>query len=110
MSELTGTLAELLAIEGHSEHWVRLTVTDRARPDQLFDRVKSRFPHVLQVQHVPSGARPAGEQAATRAVERSPQQLGSDFICHVTGVPADPAEIHLFEQAYLAAATSSDGS
>ncbi|MEO9240695.1 MAG: exonuclease SbcCD subunit D C-terminal domain-containing protein, partial [Jatrophihabitantaceae bacterium] len=103
MAELTGTLAELLAIKGHSEDWVRLTVTDRVRPDRLFDRVKSHFPQVLQVQHQPAGASPAGTSAATAIVERRPRELGDDFISHVTGTPADDTELDLFEQAYQSA-------
>ena len=100
MAELTGTLAELLATTGHQHDWVRLTVTDRARPDRLFDRVKSHFPHVLQVQHLPDGALPPGRWAATPVIERSPRELGEDFIGHVTGVPASTAELELFQAAY----------
>ncbi|HJQ03631.1 MAG TPA: exonuclease SbcCD subunit D [Jatrophihabitans sp.] len=100
MAELTGTLAELLATTGHQADWVRLTVTDRARPDRLFDRVKSHFPHVLQVQHLPDGALPPGRWTATPVIERGPRELGEDFIGHVTGVPASTAELALFQAAY----------
>jgi exonuclease SbcD len=106
MAELTGTLAELLADDRHVEDWVRLTVTDRSRPDQLFDRVKSRFPHVLQVLHLPAGARPAGASTPTTALAPSPRQLGADFVEHVTGLAALDHELDLFEQAYQAAATA----
>ncbi|HEX8096105.1 exonuclease SbcCD subunit D [Jatrophihabitans sp.] len=104
MAELTGTLAELLADDRHAEDWVRLTVTDRSRPDQLFERVKSRFPHVLQVLHLPAGARPAGTSTPTAALAPSPRQLGADFVEHVTGLAALDLELDLFEQAYQAAA------
>lgn len=103
MADLTGTLDELLAMTGHAEDWVRLTVTDRARPDQLFDRVKSRFPQVLQVLHVPAGSVPAGSVPASAAVQRSPRELGGDFIGHVTGNLASSDELALFEQAFQAA-------
>ena len=59
MATLRGHLEDLLgsdefaAAEGS---WVRVTVTDRVRPDSLMDRLKSRFPHVLQVFHEPEGA------------------------------------------------------
>jgi exonuclease SbcD len=104
MAELSGTLAELLAITGHEEDWVRLTVTDRARPDRLFDRVKSHFRQVLQVQHLPDGALPPGRWTATPVIERSPRELGGDFIGHVTGVAASAAELELFQAAYETAA------
>ncbi|HEV2888348.1 MAG TPA: exonuclease SbcCD subunit D [Jatrophihabitans sp.] len=103
MAELTGTLAELLADDRHVEDWVRLTVTDRARPDQLLERVKSHFPHVLQVLHLPAGARPAGASTLVATPAQSPRQLGADFVEHVTGLAALDVELDLFEQAYQAA-------
>lgn len=103
MAELTGALAELLADDRHVDDWVRLIVTDRSRPDQLFERVKSHFPHVLQVLHRPAGARPAGASTPTTAVAQTPRQLGADFIQHVTGLDALDLELELFEQAYQVA-------
>jgi exonuclease SbcD len=112
MVELTGPLAELLAGTEHAEDWVRLVVTDRARPDRLFDRArperlfdraKSRFPHVLQVQHLPDGALPAGSWQPRPVVERNPRELAGDFISHVTGLAASAAELQLFQDAYEAA-------
>jgi exonuclease SbcD len=106
MSELTGPLAELLADDRQVEDWVRLIVTDRSRPDQLFERVKSHFPHVLQVLHQPAGARPAGASAPAAALAQSPRQLGADFVQHVTGLDALDLELDLFEQAYQVASTA----
>ncbi|HET6210453.1 MAG TPA: exonuclease SbcCD subunit D [Jatrophihabitans sp.] len=103
MVELPGPLAELLAGTDHAEDWVRLVVTDRARPDRLFDRAKSRFPHVLQVQHLPDGALPAGSWQPRPVVERNPRELAGDFIAHVTGLAASAAELQLFSDAYEAA-------
>jgi exonuclease SbcD len=104
MTELTGELTELLAGTAHGQDWVRVIVTDRVRPDQLFDRLKSRFPFLLQVEHLPTGAQPVGQLVSTAAVERSPRQLGGDFISHVTGTPASDDELELFELAYQNAA------
>jgi exonuclease SbcD len=104
MAELTGTLTELLADDRHVEDWVRLIVTDRSRPDQLLERVKSHYPHVLQVLHQPAGARPAGAGTPAATLAPSPRQLGADFIEHVTGLGAVDLELDLFEQAYQAAA------
>ncbi|MBV9822310.1 MAG: exonuclease SbcCD subunit D [Actinobacteria bacterium] len=104
MAELTGTLAELLTDERHVADWVRLVVTDRSRPDQLLERVKSHFPHVLQVLHQPAGPRPVGAPSTPpAAVASTPRQLGADFVEHVTGLAALAEELDLFEQAYLAA-------
>lgn len=103
MAELTATLDEVLADSTHLQDWVRVTVTDRARPDQLFDRVKSRYPYVLQVSHQPAGAGPVGENASLAAREQSPRELGSDFVRHVTGADAADLELDLFAAAYQAA-------
>ena len=101
MAELTGTLEQLLAGTGHEQDWVRVTVTDRTRPEQLFDRLKARFPHLLNVQFAPAGAQPAGATAVRIAAEPSPRELAGDFIAHVTGVEADEIELALFEQAFV---------
>jgi exonuclease SbcD len=103
MAELTGTLAELLADEQHAEDWVQVTVTDRSRPEQLFDRLKSHFPHLLRMTHAPAGARPAGAASSVAAAAPSPRQLGADFVEHVTGLAALDLELDLFERAYQAA-------
>ena len=50
MATLRGRLDELLEssdFAGAEDAWVRVTVTDRVRPDSLMDRLKSRFPHAL---------------------------------------------------------------
>ncbi|HEX8081926.1 MAG TPA: exonuclease SbcCD subunit D [Jatrophihabitans sp.] len=105
MVELTGELADLLADDRHRADWVQVTVTDRSRPDQLFDRLKFHFPHLLRMTHSPLGAQPTGELAATAAVQ-SPRQLGADFIEHVTGLAALEVELELFERAYQSASTA----
>jgi exonuclease SbcD len=106
MAAVSGTLAELLADDRFVEQWVDVTVTDRARPDQLFDRLKSHFPHLLHLAHSPAGAQPAGTIAHATAVVQSPRELGADFISHVTGLAAVDAELELFERAYEAASAA----
>jgi len=103
MAELTGTLEELVGdsrFVAHGEDWVRVTVTDRSRPAQLFDRIKSQFPFVLQVSHVPAGQQWTDGPQPAAATDRSPRDLGSDFVREVTGLPADAAELALFEAAF----------
>ena len=59
MATLRGCLDDLLEaaeFTAAEDAWVRVTVTDRVRPDSLMDRLKSRFPHALQVFHEPEGA------------------------------------------------------
>ena len=41
----------------HTDAWARVTVTDAHRPEDLYRRVKQRFPHALVVHHRAGGAR-----------------------------------------------------
>jgi exonuclease SbcD len=106
MASLRGRLDELLADESLSEHegsWVRVTVTDRVRPDALMDRLKSRFPHALQVFHEPEGAVERRRAGTTAVSEGDPRELGSDFIAHVTKTLASEGELEVFTTGYEAA-------
>jgi len=103
MAELAGTLDELLALGGYDEHWLSVRLTDRARPDRPIDRLRARFPHLLHVEFAPAGVAAAYPSALLPAAERDPRELGSDFLSHVTGVPAAADELELFAQAYATA-------
>lgn len=103
MAMLTGTLAELLATDGYAEHWLSVTLTDRARPDRPIDRLRAKFPYLLHVEFVPAGLPPAYPSAQLPATGRDPRELAADFIAHVTGVAADTEELELFAQAYASA-------
>ncbi len=106
MATLRGRLDDLLESPEHSgaeAAWVRVTVTDRVRPDSLMDRVKSRFPHALQVFHEPEGAIDRGRGGTTAVSERDPRELGSDFIAYVTKAAASDGEVDVFEAGYEAA-------
>jgi exonuclease SbcD len=106
MATLRGRLDELLESPDHVDAeaaWVRVTVTDRVRPDSLMDRVKSRFPHALQVFHEPVGAIDRGRSGTTVVSERDPRELGGDFIAYVTKTVASDGEVNVFEDGYEAA-------
>ncbi|GAA2156380.1 exodeoxyribonuclease I subunit D [Humibacillus xanthopallidus] len=109
MATLRGRLDELLESPEHAADetsWVRVTVTDRVRPDSLMDRVRSRFPHALQVFHEPDGAIDRGRGGTTVVSERDPRELGSDFIAYVTKTVASEGEVDVFEAGYEAATTA----
>jgi exonuclease SbcD len=109
MATLRGRLDDLLASPEHSSaeaSWVRVTVTDRVRPDSLMDRVRSRFPHALQVFHDPEGAIDRGRGGTTVVSERDPRELGSDFISYVTKTVASDGEVDVFQAGYEAAITA----
>ena len=106
MATLRGRLEELLESPAHSvaeASWVRVTVTDRVRPDSLMDRIRSRFPHALQVFHEPEGAIDRGRSGTTVVSERDPRELGSDFIAYVTKAVASEGEVDVFEVGYESA-------
>jgi exonuclease SbcD len=106
MATLRGCLDDLLeaaeftAVE---DAWVRVTVTDRVRPDSLMDRLKSRFPYALQVFHEPEGAIDRGRAGTTLVSERDPRELGSDFIAYVTKTEASDGEVDVFAAGFEAA-------
>jgi exonuclease SbcD len=109
MATLHGRLDELLESPSFAavvDAWVRVTVTDRVRPDSLMDRLKSRFPHALQVFHEPEGAIDRGRSGTTAVSERDPRELGSDFISYVTKGEAGGGEVDVFEAGYEAAVTA----
>ena len=102
LADVTGTLDQVLgaAGEAHVADWVRVTVTDAARPPELFRRVRERFPHALVVQHVPAeGAAHAGRsQVVTAAAD--PLEVVDAFVRRVTGAAPTPAEAALLRRAY----------
>jgi exonuclease SbcD len=103
MASLRGRLDDLLDGPEHTVHegsWVRVTVTDRVRPDSLMDRITSRFPHALQVFHEPEGAIDRGRGGTTVVSERDPRELGADFIAYVTKTEASASEIDVFTAGY----------
>ena len=109
MMTLRGRLDELLESPEHvaaESCWVRVTVTDRVRPDSLMDRVRSRFPHALQVFHAPEAAVDLGRGGTTVVSERDPRELGSDFITYVTKVAASDGEVDIFAAGYESAVTA----
>ncbi|WP_347354975.1 exonuclease SbcCD subunit D [Intrasporangium sp.] len=106
MATLRGHLDDLLSdasLAAHERSWVRVTVTDRVRPDSLMDRLRARFPHVLQVRHEPEGAAGQRRAGTTAVSERDPRELAADFIAHVTKGEASAGELGVFVAGYEAA-------
>jgi len=103
LSDVTGTSEEVLGarFEAQVGDWVRVTVTDEHRPADLQARVRSRFPHALQVLH-----EPAGDAAASRAVAvgaaSDPLEVAGEFVRHVTGAAPTPDEAAVLRRAYEA--------
>jgi DNA repair protein SbcD/Mre11 len=101
LTDLTGPLDELLGVRGepHHDDWVRVTVTDAHRPADLYQRVRSRFPHALVVQHQPP-ARAAEQRSAAVTAARDPLEVVAEFVTHVTGSAPTDAEAAVLRRAY----------
>ena len=100
LAEVTGTLEDLLGTRGdaHLDHWLRVVVTDDARPADLYPRVRARFPHALVVEHRPERATRTMYAAVTTA--RDPLEVAAEFVEHVTGALPTPQEREVLRAAY----------
>jgi exonuclease SbcD len=96
LSDVTGTLEQLLGPDGDpfTDDWVRVVVTDAARPPELFAQVRRRFPHALVVQHRPPVLGAATSSVAVTAAH-DPLEVAAEFVEHVTGArpSTDEAEV-----------------
>jgi len=93
IAEVTGTFDELLGAVGepYVADWLRVIVTDAARPPELYARLKVRFPHALVVQHRPPTA--AGERAHVAVTSvRDPLEVAAEFVEHITAAGPTVAE------------------
>ncbi|MBO3101038.1 exonuclease SbcCD subunit D [Cellulomonas fengjieae] len=101
LADVTGTLEDLLGAAGepHRDAWVRVTVTDAHRPDDLYRRVKQRFAHALVVQHRAVGPAVASHAAVVTAAH-DPLDVAADFLAHVTGCRPTSAEADVLRRAY----------
>ncbi|MCM3660998.1 exonuclease SbcCD subunit D [Georgenia satyanarayanai] len=104
LSEASGSLEELLspAFDAQAQDWVRLAVTDAARPRDLYARVRARFPHALVVQHRPAVPLTGGPARAVTAA-RDPLEVTAEFVQEVTGGAPTAAETAVLRAAYEAA-------
>lgn len=102
LADVTGTLDDLLGAAGepHVDDWVRVTVTDDARPVDLFRRVRQRFPHALVVQHRPERPRDESARLARVTPAADPVAVAADFVAHVTGARPTDAELQALRDAH----------
>ena len=108
LSEVSGTLDDLLgaAGEAHVDDWVRVTVTDPARPREMNARLKARFPHVLAMAHRPPSGPPASRSPSPSPTASDPLVVAADFVAHVTGAQPDVRETAALRHAFETAAAA----
>ena len=106
LSQLTGTLEELLADEAHAavrDDYVSATLTDHARPIDALRRLRQRFPHAVHVEWT----RPEGNpelRYRERVQGRGDTEVAHSFLADVRGEPTE-GEMAWLERA-LAVATA----
>jgi exonuclease SbcD len=106
LAQVSGTIEELEspAMDHLAEAWLKVTVTDAARPDDMSARIRRRFPHVLQLEHAPAvGGETGGSVRVTRTTH--PRDVVAQFVEYAGGAPATTAELAEVDSA-LAALTS----
>ncbi|RZU33057.1 exonuclease SbcCD subunit D [Blastococcus saxobsidens] len=102
LSVLTGSLEELLADPAHAaaeEHFVSARLTDPARPADPMRRLQARFPHCVHLDWTGSAEVAESGSYQERMRGRSALDVAGEFVSHVRGVPASPAERELLARA-----------
>lgn len=101
LSEVRGRLGDLLGVAGepYVADWLRVVVTDAARPAELYARLKARFPHLLLTEHRPEGIA-ARSTAAVVTAAQDPVQVAAEFVEHVTGGAPSAEEVAVLRRAY----------
>ncbi|WP_377642470.1 exonuclease SbcCD subunit D [Oryzobacter terrae] len=88
LAVLRGSLDALLASPDHRSAetaWCQVTLTDPVRPLGAMDRVRSRFPHTLELRFEPEGVGLPLRPYARRVESRSEVEVCCDFLAHVRG-------------------------
>ena len=87
LATIRGDLADLLADPRHTPvqgSWVQATLTDPVRPAGAMERLRTRFPHTLELRFEPVGAVLDTRTYATRLRSaRSEVDVCCDFLGHV---------------------------
>lgn len=95
-------------IKRHRDSWLRIQVTDQARPHRMFERIRERYPHALSTRHQPSGPAAVIDAAAVAATT-SPIEVARQFIADVTSAPASAAEELALADAFTAISRPAEG-
>ncbi|WGH84072.1 exonuclease SbcCD subunit D [Auritidibacter ignavus] len=104
LARLTGEIDDLLDNPEHTwaeDAWCQITVTDEQRPPRAYQRLKQRFPELLNFILAPSGNPPTRQLTYAKRLASATTDLDvvTDFIDHVRGRPASQAEKHWISQA-----------
>ncbi|MCW2606569.1 MAG: exonuclease SbcD, partial [Frankiales bacterium] len=109
LSALSGTLDQLLTgaeWAPYEDDWLTVVLTDAVRPEDPMQRLRSRFPHVLELVLRPDGEVVDERSYGARVAGRDDLEVAAEFVRHVRGGgstseagAADDAERALLQQA-----------
>lgn len=111
MSELRGELNEILCgenIASHAGDWLRITVTDQARPTELNQRIRDAYPYVLSVVHEPVGGTQSFGASQTVVDLTDPVEISRRFVADVTAAETTDRDLAVLRAAYEAARSGGD--
>ena len=108
LARLTGRLDDLLNEEKYARYedrYLAVTLTDPVRPREPMERLRSRFPHTLQLTFEPEGGVPRDSQSYVQRLRgRTDFEIASGFIELVRDRAADEWERTLLREAVEQAA------
>ena len=103
---LRGTLDGLLRdpqLARHEPAWCQVTLTDAERPAEAMHRLRSRFPHTLELRFQPEGVSVRTERSYLERVTGADDvEICCGFVEHVRGRPPGPAELSWLRDAVAA--------
>jgi exonuclease SbcD len=81
---LTGTLDEVLAMEGHDDDWVCAILTDRVPPKDPMQKLRARYPYCATIEYRPEREETERRTYRDRVGRGTPDpQIVDDFLEHV---------------------------
>ena len=86
MQEFRGTIDELLSDKfPETNDWVKLVATSREFPQNVFETLKRKFPHLLELipDYINDG-KPSEENSRIAIKELTPEEVTKRFVAHVT--------------------------
>jgi exonuclease SbcD len=107
LTELTGTLEELLADPGLAAvetHFLSVRLTDPVRPVDPMRRLQQRFAHCVHLEWSAPATDDGAGSYRERLRGRSDVEVAAEFVRSVRGVPATGAELDLLAAALAEAA------
>ncbi len=99
LSEVRGSLDELAGrtFEAKRDDWVRVTVVEPSRPQNMNQLVKEMFPHALEIKLEFTGGETAATGVPTDAT--TPIEIVTEFVTQVSKQAPDEAELAVLQKA-----------